>query len=84
MNQKRKNLLLLLACDPFCSQTWRKKLMPLCVILFVPGRGEKHQFDAFLCDTFCSQRRLLPDTEKKIDAVFVSRHIEKNFCCSCV
>ena len=41
-NQKLKNLLLLLACDPFCSQTWRKKLMPLCVILFVPGRGEKN------------------------------------------
>ena len=54
--------------------------MPLCVILFVPGRGEKNQFDAFLCDTFCSQRRLLPDTEKKNWCFFSSRaHEEKSF-----
>ena len=48
------------------------------MILFVPGRGEKNEFDAFLCDTFCSQRRLLPDTEKKIGALFfIQTHREK-------
>ena len=66
-----------LVCDPFSFQTRRKKLMPLCVILFVRGRGEKTQFDAFMYYTFCSLTRLLPDAEKKIDAFFVPGHIEK-------
>jgi hypothetical protein len=68
-----------LVCDPFSFQTRRKKLMPLCVILFVRGRGEKTQFDAFMYYTFCSLTRLLPDAEKKIDAFFVPGHIEKTF-----
>ena len=47
--------------------------MPLCVILFVPKRGDFF-WDALVCDPFCSQQ----ERDRKKEKSFVFLRIKRN------